>query len=74
MDVILGEAKITPGFNLSAKYIIHTVAPMWFDNRVNNKEELLKNCYENSFKLAKENNIKTIAFPCLGARNIWSSN
>ena len=62
-----GEAKITPGFNLKAKYIIHTVAPKWYDLKIENKEELLKNCYINSFRLAKENNVKTIAFPCLGA-------
>ncbi len=62
-----GEAKITPGFNLKAKYIIHTVAPKWYDTKLENKEELLRNCYINSYKVAKENNLKTIAFPCLGA-------
>ena len=61
-----GEAKLTKGYNLKAKYVIHTVAPKWYDNRVKNKEELLRNCYINSYKLAKENNIKTIAFPCIG--------
>lgn len=61
-----GEAKITKGYNLKAKYVIHTVAPKWYDNRIENKEELLRNCYINSYKLAKENNIKTIAFPCIG--------
>ena len=62
-----GEAKITLGFNLKAKYIIHTVAPKWYDKKLENKEELLRNCYHNSYQLAKENNLKTIAFPCLGA-------
>lgn len=61
-----GEAKITKGYNLKAKYVIHTVAPKWYDNRIENKEELLRNCYITSYKLAKENNIKTIAFPCIG--------
>lgn len=61
-----GEAKITNGYNLKAKYVIHTVAPKWYDFRVKNKEELLEKCYSNSYKIAKENNIKTIAFPCLG--------
>lgn len=61
-----GEAKITKGYNLKAKYVIHTVAPKWYDFRVENKEELLKKCYVESYKIAKENNIKTIAFPCLG--------
>ncbi len=62
-----GEAKITPGFNLKAKYIIHTVAPIWYENYLEDKEELLRNCYRNSYLLAKEHNLKTIAFPCLGA-------
>lgn len=61
-----GEAKITSGYNLKAKYVIHTVAPKWYDNRIINKEELLRNCYSNSYKLAKENHIETIAFPCIG--------
>lgn len=59
-----GEAKITNGYNLPAKYVIHTVGPVW--NGGNNKEDiLLANCYKNSFKLAYENNIKTIAFPAI---------
>jgi len=59
-----GEAKISPGFNLPAKYIIHTVGPVW--NGGQNKEEnLLANCYRNSLKLAVENKIKTIAFPAI---------
>ena len=61
-----GEAKITKGYNLNANYIIHTVAPKYFDNRVKNKEELLRSCYVNSYKLAEKYNLKTIAFPCLG--------
>ena len=64
---LTGEAKMTDGYNLKAKYIIHTVAPKWFDFRLNNKEELLRKCYENSYRLAKEKKLKTIAFPCLGA-------
>lgn len=61
-----GEAKITNGYNLNAKYVIHTVAPKWYDFRTNNKKQLLENCYINSYELAKKNKIKTIAFPCLG--------
>ena len=53
-------------YNLKTRYIIHTVAPKWYDFRINNKEQLLKSCYINSYELAKENKIKTIAFPCLG--------
>ena len=61
-----GEAKITNGYNLKAKHIIHTVAPIWNFAKEDERETLLKACYENSYKLAKENGIKTIAFPCLG--------
>lgn len=59
-----GEAKISPGFKLRAKYIIHTVGPIW-NGGSNNEDELLANCYRNSLKLAVENNIKTIAFPSI---------
>lgn len=59
-----GEAKITKGYNLPAKYVIHTVGPVWRGGS-NNEDELLKNAYRNSLKLAKENNIKTIAFPAI---------
>lgn len=59
-----GEAKITPGFNLPAKYIIHTVGPVWYGGE-NNEAELLKNCYANSLKLAENHNCKNIAFPCI---------
>ena len=62
-----GEAVITNGYNLKAKYIIHTVAPVWNDNSFKeNREELFKNCYYNIFRVAIENNIKTIAIPCIG--------
>jgi len=57
-----GEAKITKGYHLPAKYVIHTVGPVWHGG--NKKEsDLLANCYENSLKLALDNHIKTIAFP-----------
>jgi len=57
-----GESKITKGYNLPAKNIIHTVGPVWNGG---NKDEtqLLENCYTNSLKLARENKLKTIAFP-----------
>lgn len=59
-----GEAKITEGFKLKAKYVIHTAGPIW---RGGNKGEadLLGNCYKNCLKLALEYNIKTIAFPSI---------
>jgi O-acetyl-ADP-ribose deacetylase (regulator of RNase III) len=59
-----GEAKITKGYNLPAKYVIHTVGPVY--GRENGKEqEILTSCYLNSFKLAKEHKIRTIAFPAI---------
>lgn len=57
-----GEAVITTAGKLQAKYVIHTVGPVW-NNGGMEKEKLLANCYSNALKLAVENNIKTIAFP-----------
>lgn len=59
-----GEAKITPGFALPAKYIIHTVG-VEYCFEIGNKEILQKACYVNSLNLAKEHGIKTIAFPSI---------
>ena len=59
-----GFAKITPAFRLPAKYVIHAVGPVW-NNAVQNAEALLGSCYEKSLELAVENDIKTIAFPCI---------
>jgi len=59
-----GEAKITKGYNLKAKFVIHTVGPVWRGGNYN-EENLLRNCYINSLKLAVENGIKTIAFPSI---------
>jgi O-acetyl-ADP-ribose deacetylase (regulator of RNase III) len=60
-----GEAKISPGFKLQVKYIIHTVGPVWNGGK-NNEDNLLTNCYKNSLKLAVGNGVKTIAFPAIG--------
>ncbi|NQU84947.1 MAG: O-acetyl-ADP-ribose deacetylase [Mariniphaga sp.] len=57
-----GEAKITKGYQLPAKFVIHTVGPIWRKNS-SKADELLANCYKNSLKIAKENNCRTIAFP-----------
>jgi len=59
-----GEAKITKGYNLPAKFVIHTVGPIWNGGK-NNEEELLANCYQNSLRLAVENGISSIAFPAI---------
>lgn len=58
----IGEAVITTAGNLSAKYVIHTVGPVWNGNK-EEKSKLLSECYKNSLELAVQNNIKTIAFP-----------
>ena len=59
-----GEAKITKGYNLPAKYIIHTVGPVWRGGN-QNEEKLLRNCYKNSLQLAGDTMISTIAFPSI---------
>ncbi|MBN2571253.1 MAG: O-acetyl-ADP-ribose deacetylase [Ignavibacteriales bacterium] len=59
-----GEAKITKGYNLPAKFVIHTVGPVWYGGN-KNEDELLADCYRNSLKLAVENDCKTIAFPAI---------
>lgn len=59
-----GEAKITKGYNLPAKFVIHTVGPIWNGGSLK-EDELLTNCYNNSLKLAVQNKIKTIAFPAI---------
>ena len=62
-----GQAKITKGYKLPAKYVIHTVGPIYYEHKPDEAEKLLAACYQNSLKLALENNIKTIAFPLISA-------
>ena len=57
-----GEARITPGFKLPAKWIIHTVGPVWHGGK-SHEATLLANCYRNSLELALKHGVKTIAFP-----------
>jgi len=57
-----GEAKITPGFQLPARYVIHTVGPVWHGGK-NREEELLGQCYTSSLELAMEYRLQSIAFP-----------
>ncbi len=59
-----GEAKITSGYRLPAKYVIHTVGPIWHGGH-NNEATLLTSCYVNSLKIAMMNNLQSIAFPCI---------
>lgn len=57
-----GKAKITGGYNLPAKYVIHTVGPVWRGG-LSGEEDLLRSCYANSLEIALENNCKSVAFP-----------
>jgi O-acetyl-ADP-ribose deacetylase (regulator of RNase III) len=62
-DCQVGQAKITKGYNLKAKYVIHTVGPIYTGDRQDDID--LANCYKNCLELVKKNNIKSIAFPAI---------
>ena len=57
-----GEAKITKGYKLQAKHVIHTVGPVWHGG-MNNELQLLTNCYKNSLQITLDKKLKTVAFP-----------
>lgn len=59
-----GQAKITGGYRLAAKHVIHTVGPVWHGGD-RDEERLLADCYRNSLRLAGENSLKTVAFPSI---------
>lgn len=59
-----GEARITPGFNLPARFVIHTVGPVWRGGD-HNESELLASCYRNSLNLALAHRVRAIAFPSI---------
>ena len=61
-----GEAKITGGYNLPAKYVIHTVGPIYEDGK-HGEKSLLESCYRESLTLAKEHNCETVAFPLISS-------
>jgi O-acetyl-ADP-ribose deacetylase (regulator of RNase III) len=59
-----GQAKITRGYKLPAKWVIHTVGPVWRDGN-HGEDELLASCYRSCFALVKQHGIKTVAFPSI---------
>ena len=59
-----GDAKLTRGYRLPARFVIHTVGPIWRGGK-HEEPETLANCYRNSLQLAAENGIQTIAFPAI---------
>lgn len=59
-----GQAKITKGYKLPAKFVIHTVGPVWSGGK-RNEEKMLADCYRNSLFLAQKHQLKTIAFPAI---------
>jgi O-acetyl-ADP-ribose deacetylase (regulator of RNase III) len=59
-----GEAKITKGYNLPAKYVIHAVGPVWRGGK-SNEEKKLESCYRRCLEIASKEQIKSIAFPCI---------
>ena len=61
---LTGQAKITKGYKLLAKYVIHTVGPVWCGGN-NDEDNKLSNCYRNSLVLASVHNLKSIAFPSI---------
>ena len=61
-----GDAKITKGYDLPARHVIHTVGPIWHGGTCGERETL-ENCYTNSMELAIENGLKSIAFPLISA-------
>lgn len=63
-NIAVGEAAITPAFDLDANYVIHTAGPIWRDGK-SSEEELLASCFRNSLSIAKKNSCESIAFPLI---------
>ena len=62
-----GEAKITKGYNLKARHVIHTVGPVYYEHKAEESEKFLTDCYKNSLAVALLNECKSIAFPLISA-------
>ena len=62
----IGEAKLTPGFNLPAKFVTHTVGPIWQGGQ-SNESSLLRSCYKSSLGIAKQRECRSVAFPAISA-------
>ena len=63
-DIAIGTSKITPAFDLNARYVIHTAGPIWRDGK-SSEEALLASCFKNSLRLSKEKECESIAFPLI---------
>ncbi len=62
-----GEAKITKGYNLKARFVIHTVGPVYYEHSPQESKALLESCYRSSLALARENSCQSVAFPLISA-------
>ena len=62
-----GQAKITKGYNLKARHVIHTVGPVYYEHDTAEARQLLESCYKNSIELAQKNGCKSMAFPLISA-------
>ena len=62
-----GQAKITKGYNLKARHVIHTVGPVYYEHDEAEARQLLESCYKNSIELAQKNGCKSMAFPLISA-------
>lgn len=62
-----GQAKITKGYDLKARHVIHTVGPVYYEHDAAEAKQLLESCYKNSIELAIQNSCRSIAFPLISA-------
>lgn len=62
-----GDAKLTKGYNLKAKYVIHTVGPIYYEHSPEDAKKLLENCYKSALEIAMLNECQSVAFPLISA-------